>query len=169
MVPQDGFLFDATVEENILFGRADASPADAESAIGTLGLRVWADRLPDGLQTRVGERGSRLSAGERQFVALARAQVADPGLLVLDEATSSVDPENEQALMEAMARLAEGRTTISIAHRLSTAEWADLVLVFYDGRIAETGSHARLLDQGGIYAQLHRSWIGRTQGESRRE
>ena len=125
-----------------------------------LGLQEWVDSLPQGLLTDVGERGEQLSVGERQLIALARAQVGDPGLLVLDEATSAVDPETEQALQTAMARLAEGRTTISIAHRLSTAEAADLVLVFDAGRLVEVGNHAELVAKGGRYARLFRSWLG---------
>jgi putative ABC transport system ATP-binding protein len=162
MVPQDGFLFDTTIEANIRYGRPGATSADAEAAIEELGLGWWVDRVPSGLQSVVGERGNRLSVGERQLVALARAQVADPGLLLLDEATSAVDPETEEALAEALSRLAVGRTTISIAHRLSTAERSDLVLVFSDGRVVERGHHRDLVGQGGSYARLHESWIGNT-------
>ena len=164
MVPQDGFLFDVTVGDNIRFGRPGATRVDVEAAIDALGLRAWVDGLPNGLRTRVGERGSRLSVGERQLVALARALVADPGLLVLDEATSAVDPETEQTLAVALAILAQRRTTISIAHRLSTAEWADQVLVFQDGRIVETGTHAQLVAAGGVYARMHGSWVSGTRG-----
>ena len=162
MVPQDGFLFAATIEDNIRYGRPGATPADAAAAIDELGLRGWMGGLPQGMQTSVGQRGGRLSVGERQLVALARAQVADPGLLILDEATSAVDPETEEALAAAMAHLAVGRTTVSVAHRLSTAERADLVLVFDDGRVVEQGTHRDLAAAGGVYARLHQSWVGNT-------
>ena len=162
MVPQDGFLFDTTVRANVRFGRTGATDVDVDAAINLLGLREWVDRLSDGLDTRVGERGEGLSVGERQLVALARAQLGDPGLLILDEATSAVDPETEMALERALERLAVGRTTVSVAHRLSTAERSDFVLVFDAGRIAERGTHAELLDRGGIYAGLHASWMGNT-------
>ena len=105
--------------------------------------------------------------GERQLVALARAQVADPGLLILDEATSAVDPETEEALAAAMVQLARGRTTVSVAHRLSTAERADLVLVFDGGRVVEQGPHLELVEAPGVYAQLHRSWVGNTRRAAR--
>ena len=141
-------------------GAPGATLEDAAAAFHELGLQEWVDSLPQGLLTDVGERGEQLSVGERQLIALARAQVGDPGLLVLDEATSAVDPETEQALQTAMARLAEGRTTISIAHRLSTAEAADLVLVFDAGRLVEVGNHAELVAKGGRYARLFRSWLG---------
>lgn len=162
MVPQDGFLFDTSVRENVRLGRERASDSEIEAAFAALGLRWWLERLPKGLDTPVGERGEALSVGERQLVALARAQLADPGLLILDEATSAVDPETEQALAEALRRLSAGRTTVSIAHRLSTAEAADLVLVFDAGRIVERGHHDELVAAGGIYAGLYRSWLGNT-------
>jgi putative ABC transport system ATP-binding protein len=118
--------------------------------------------MPEGLATEVGERGDALSVGERQLVALARAQLADPGLLILDEATSAVDPETERALSHALAKLSEGRTTVSIAHRLSTAEAADLVIVVDDGRIVQIGTHQELVAVGGVYGGLYESWIGNT-------
>ena len=160
MVPQDGFLFDTTVEQNVLFGSPSATTRDVEKAFDDLGLLEWVRGLPDGLSTVVGQRGTGLSVGEAQFVALARAQIGDPGVLILDEATSSVDPESERALTEAMQRVSRGRTTITIAHRLSTAEGADFVLVFDRGRIVEQGEHAGLVARGGVYASLYRSWLG---------
>jgi ATP-binding cassette subfamily B protein len=162
LVPQDGFLFDTTVRENIRVGRSGTSDSDIDAAIAALGLDTWVAGLPDGLDTKVGERGEHLSVGERQLVALVRAELAQPGLLILDEATSAVDPETERVLAEAMRRLAEGRTTVTIAHRLSTAEHADLVLVFDAGSLVERGTHAELLAADGVYAGLHASWRGNT-------
>ncbi len=163
MVPQDGFLFDTTIRENIRFGKPDAENDDIDHAFDRLGLGWWIERLPNGLETEVGERGDNLSVGERQLVALARAALADPGLLILDEATSAVDPETDKALTMAITRLAAGRTLVSIAHRLATAEAAELVLVFDKGRLAEHGSHDELVVADGIYARLHRAWVGNTQ------
>lgn len=160
MVPQDGFLFDATVGDNVRFGAEHCTDDQIRNAFAILGLDWWLEK--QGLDTMVGERGENLSVGERQLVALARAQLADPGLLILDEATSAVDPETDQALTSALKRLAEGRTMISVAHRLSTAEAADLVLVFDRGRLVEVGPHSQLVDTGGVYSGLHRAWIGNT-------
>jgi ABC-type multidrug transport system fused ATPase/permease subunit len=162
MVPQDGFLFDTTLGENVRVGRADATDDDVRAAFAVLGLGAWLDDLPAGLDAPVGERGTNLSVGERQLVALARAQLGDPGLLILDEATSSVDPETEQVLAEALDRVSEGRTVVSIAHRLSTAERADLVVVVDAGEIVERGTHDELVGAGGTYARLYESWLGNT-------
>jgi ATP-binding cassette, subfamily B, bacterial len=158
MVPQDGMLFDGSIADNVRQGKPDLSDEDLELAIVELGLADWVQELPLGLRTTVGERGNALSAGERQLVALARAYVANPDLLVLDEATSAVDPATEVRLQRALVGLTSGRTTITIAHRLSTAESADEVLVFDDGRIVERGHHRDLVDAGGVYGGLHESW-----------
>tara|TARA_A100001035_G_C27762354_1_gene491892 strand:- start:91 stop:1764 length:1674 start_codon:yes stop_codon:yes gene_type:complete len=163
MVPQDGFLFDQTIRENVAFGKPHASEEEIQTAFHSLGLTDWLNKLPDGINTQTGSRGERISVGERQLVALARAQLANPGLLILDEATSAVDPETEVALVSALERLSQGRTTISVAHRLSTAEKADLILVFDQGKIVETGTHDELSTQNGIYADLHNTWMGNTQ------
>ena len=163
MVPQDGFLFDTTVRENVRYGREGASDRDVITAFEELGLGEWVISLPEGFDTRVGERGEAMSVGERQLVALARAQIGDPGLLILDEATSAVDPATEQRITEALRRLSTGRTTVTIAHRLSTAEAADHVFVFDSGRLVEQGTHAELVAMGGVYAGLYESWLGNTQ------
>ncbi|MBO0828381.1 MAG: ABC transporter ATP-binding protein [Streptosporangiales bacterium] len=158
MVPQDGHLFDVSVGDNIRYGRPAASDDELRAAMAALGLDDWIASLPKGLDTRVGERGESLSAGERQLVAIARAYLADPDLLVLDEATSAVDPGTEVRIQRALEGLTAGRTAVSIAHRLSTAEAADEVLVFDRGRVVERGAHAELVDAGGVYASLHASW-----------
>jgi len=162
MVPQDGFLFDASVMDNVRQGRVGSTDDDVRGAFRDLGLEGWVRSLQDGLDTKVGERGEALSVGERQLVALARAQISDPGLLILDEATSAVDPATEARITEALRRLSEGRTTVTIAHRLSTAEHAERVLVFDAGRIVEDGTHKQLLASAGTYAGLYSSWLGNT-------
>jgi ATP-binding cassette subfamily B protein len=162
MVPQDGFLFDTTVAANVRYGRPDASDADILLAFTELGLADWLDTLGDGLVTQVGERGESLSVGERQLVAIARAYIADPDLLVLDEATSAVDPATEVRLARALESLTRGRTTVTIAHRLSTAEAADEVLVVDKGVVVQRGAHADLVAVPGVYADLHASWINQS-------
>ncbi len=158
VVPQEGFLFETTVAANLTFGAPGASDADVDRALAELGLSGWAASLPDGLDTEVGQLGERLSAGERQLVALARAHLAGPDLLVLDEATSSVDPVTEVRLQRALAGLVDGRTSVAIAHRLSTAEAADTVVVVEGGRIVEVGTAADLAHAGGPYSRLHAAW-----------
>ncbi|MER5624631.1 ABC transporter ATP-binding protein [Streptosporangium sp. NPDC002544] len=159
MVPQDGFLFDGTLAENIAFGRPSATEEEIRLALTELGLADWLEGLPADLSTRVGQRGESLSAGERQLVALARAYLADPDLLLLDEATSAVDPATEVRLARALEGVTRGRTAVSIAHRLSTAEAADEVFVFDRGRIVQRGPHAELVRQPGVYADLYASWV----------
>jgi putative ABC transport system ATP-binding protein len=157
-VPQEGFLFDDTVANNVRYGRIDADDAEVWTAFHELGLGEWVEGLPEGLQTRAGERGGNLSAGERQLVALVRAWIGTPDLLVLDEATSAVDPALDVALRHAIDKLTEGRTSVTIAHRLSTAEGADEVLVFDQGRLVERGRHRDLLVTDGVYAALYADW-----------
>jgi ATP-binding cassette, subfamily B, bacterial len=157
-VPQDGFLFDTTVADNVRYGLPGASDDDVRQAFEELELGDWLDGMPEGLRTPVGERGSRLSAGERQLIALVRAWVVAPDLLVLDEATSAVDPLLEVRLRRAIERLTAARTSVTVAHRLSTAEAADEVLVFDQGRLVERGPHAELVARGAVYARLHADW-----------
>jgi putative ABC transport system ATP-binding protein len=164
LVPQEGFLFDARLLDNIRFGKPLATDDDVRLALTELGLDEWLDGLPMGLMTQVGQRGESLSAGERQLVALARAYLADPDLLVLDEATSAVDPATEVRVQRALDSLSRGRTSITIAHRLSTAEAADEVIVVDRGRIVERGPHLELEGAGGVYSGLHASWVAQQHG-----
>lgn len=159
MVPQDGSLFAGSIADNVRMGRPGATTAELDRAFAELGLADWIAELPRRLDTPVGERGGSLSAGERQLVALARAYLADPDLLVLDEATSAVDPATEVRLQRALAGLTSGRTTVTIAHRLSTAEAADEVLVFDAGRLVQRGTHAELVAVDGVYRTLNASWV----------
>ena len=162
VVAQEPFLFDDTIEHNVRFARPSATRADIERIVEELDVADWLESQPLGLDTRVGERGSSLSAGERQMVALMRAGIADPDVLVLDEATSSVDALTEVRTSRALARLAEGRTTIAIAHRLSTAARADRVLVLDGGRLVEDGHHDDLVAAGGLYTRLYDAWLAAT-------
>ena len=159
LVPQEGFLFDDTLTANVRYGRLGATEAEIWASADELGLTDWLLGLPRGLGTRVGQRGESLSAGERQLVALLRAHLVDPDLLVLDEATSSVDPQLEMRIGRALERLMSGRTSVTIAHRLSTAESADEVVVVDQGRVVQRGHHAVLAaEEGSVYAGLHASW-----------
>ena len=161
-VPQEGFLFDDTVGANVRYGQPEASDAEIWTAFHELGLGAWVESLPRGLETRVGERGGNLSSGERQLVALVRAWIGSPHLLVLDEATSAVDPALDVALRQAIERLTEGRTSVTIAHRMATAEGSDEVLVFDEGKLVERGTHRDLLNRGGVYAALYSDWAAGT-------
>ena len=166
-VPQEGFLFDASVADNVRYGNLEATDDEVHSAFEELGLADWVTSLPEGIDTAVGERGDRLSAGERQLVALVRAWISQPDVLVLDEATSAVDPALEVRLRRAIGRLTENKTSLTVAHRLSTAEASDEVLVFDDGVLVERGNHADLLAATGVYAALHTDWAaGTVSGES---
>jgi ATP-binding cassette subfamily B protein len=167
MVPQEGFLFDATLRDNLLYGRQDATDHQLIEVVADLELDDWFASLPHGLDTQVGQRGESLSAGERQLVALVRSALADPDLIVLDEATSAVDPQTELRATRALDKLLEGRSSVTIAHRLSTAENADRILVFDAGRLVEDGSHAELVDAGGVYGRLHASWVAQASISSR--
>ncbi|HEX5095519.1 MAG TPA: ABC transporter ATP-binding protein [Acidimicrobiia bacterium] len=158
VVPQEGFLFAGTLRDNVRVGRPEATDDEVDDALRVLGMYERFRAFPDGLDTQVRERGSRLSAGERQLVSLARAALADPAVLVLDEATSNLDPGTEHQVEEALEHLMEGRTVVVVAHRLSTAARADRIAVVYDGRLAELGTHAELIAHEGHYAALYRSW-----------
>jgi len=154
VVSQRSFIFNDTVRENIRMGRWDASDAEIEAAAREAGLSTWLKSTPDGLDTEAGERGSKISGGQRQRVAIARAILKDAPIVLLDEATSSLDVETERSVMQALKRLCRGRTTLTIAHRLATIVDSDQILVMLEGRIAERGSHAELLKTGGWYAKM---------------
>jgi ATP-binding cassette subfamily B protein len=161
-VPQEGFLFDASVADNVRYGKPGVSDGRVRAAFADIGLLDWVESLPRGIDTEVGELGGNLSAGERQLVALVRAWISNPSVLVLDEATSAVDPVLEVQIRNAIDRVTQGRTSITVAHRLSTAEASDRVLVFDNGEIVEDGPHSLLVAAGGVYAAMHQDWEGST-------
>jgi ABC-type multidrug transport system fused ATPase/permease subunit len=156
VVLQDSFLFAGTLADNIRYGRLDATDAEIEAAAQAANAHEFIARLPEGYQTRVGERGGGLSQGQRQLIGIARAILANPRILILDEATSSVDTRTEALIQAALRILLKGRTSFVIAHRLSTIREADLVLVLEAGRVVERGTHDQLLERGGLYAELYR-------------
>lgn len=162
VVPQEPFLFADTIAYNLRFAKPDATDAELSLAVQRLGLEDWVNSLPDGLETQVGQRGQALSAGERQMVALLRASLVSPDVLILDEATSSVDALTEVRLSRALEKLASNRTTISIAHRLSTAARADRVIVLSSGKVVEDGPHAELMERAGEYRRMYDSWLAAT-------
>lgn len=159
VVPQEGHLFSGTIADNIRVARSGATDDDVTEALRRIGAWDRIAALPEGLHTEVRERGSRLSAGEKQLVSLARAALVDPAVLILDEATSSLDPGTEALVEEAMDSLMGGRTTIVIAHRLSTSERCDRVAVVAEGSLAEVGTHEELVEAGGHYAELYGAWV----------
>jgi ATP-binding cassette subfamily B protein len=158
IVPQEGFLFSGSIRDNIAFARPGATPGEVAAAALAVGADEFVTALPDGYDTQVGERGSRLSLGQRQLLAFARALLADPRILILDEATSSVDIATERQIEEALERLLEGRTAFVIAHRLSTIRRADVIVVLEHGRVVEQGTHDELLELGGRYLALYGDW-----------
>jgi ABC-type multidrug transport system fused ATPase/permease subunit len=166
VVPQEGFLFEGTIADNLRYSLPGASEEDlrdaGREAFEALGLHAWLEGTSHGLDTQVGTRGELLSAGERQLVSIARAYLTDPDVLILDEATSAVDPSTEVRISRALEALMRGRTAVVIAHRLSTAERADLVAVMDNGELVEFGSHTELVDAGGTYERLHRAWVVQT-------
>ncbi len=163
VVPQEPFLFAGTIGENVAFARPDASEQEILEAVDRVGLAEMVDRMPAGIDTVVHERGQTLSSGERQLIALARAFLAHPRVLVLDEATSNLDLQSETKIEAALDVLLENRTAILIAHRLSTAMRADRIAVVDGGRIVEVGSHGELVARGGLYAEMYATWVSQSE------
>ena len=166
VVPQEPFLFAGTIRDNIAFARQGATDAEVDEAVHAVGLEEMIERMPEGLDTIVHERGQSLSSGERQLIALARAFLAHPRVLVLDEATSNLDLLSETKIEAALDVLLEARTAVLIAHRLSTAMKADRIVVIYDGKVTESGSHDELVAKGGQYAAMYETWISQAEAES---
>jgi len=168
VVPQEPFLFHGSVRDNVAFAHPEADDETIATALRQVGLDEIVDQLPDGVDTLVHERGVSLSAGERQLLALARAFIARPRVIVLDEATSSLDLRSEAHIERALDGLLEGRTAILIAHRLATAMKADRIAVIDDASIVELGSHDELVAAGGRYAQMYATWMSHTEGAAER-
>lgn len=164
VVEQDVFLFDGTIGRNIAYSRRHASPEQIRAAAAAANALEFIDRLPAGMDTVIGERGVRLSGGQRQRLAIARAILANPRLLILDEATSNLDTESEQLIQQSLSMLMQGRTCFVIAHRLSTISKADLIVVVEGGRILQTGTHAQLMEQGGRYRSMVEQQVQMTLG-----
>ena len=155
MVPQDTILFNGSVYENILYGRLDATREEVIEAAQSANAHEFISQLPESYDTQIGERGCQLSGGQRQRIAIARAILKNPRILILDEATSALDAESERLVQDALDKLMVGRTTFVIAHRLSTIQRADTIIVLENGRMAECGGHAELLESGGLYCKLY--------------
>ena len=158
VVPQEPFLFNGSIKENVIFARPDANEKDIEKACDAVGLTGLISRLPNGIDSAIHERGASLSAGERQLLALARAFLCQPRLLILDEATSNLDLLSESSIEKALDNLLEGRTSIIVAHRIATAMRADRIAVVDDGSILEIGSHEELVQLNGKYATMYETW-----------